>query len=78
MSDAKIVSRYMSANKIFEILRDYENRGMVAAKLRNKFNLNDYKSHKLSQMCFDMLTKAEYLETNLDLSLNIIPKRRVL
>lgn len=59
---------YEHANEILEILRDCENQEMVAAKLKDKFGLNDYQIRKISQMRFDMLTKAEYLEAKQKLS----------
>lgn len=59
---------YEHANEILEILRDCENQEMVATKLKDKFGLNDYQIRKISQMRFDMLTKAEYLEAKQKLS----------
>lgn len=54
---------YEHSNEIFDIIRDCEDQEMLAARLKDKFGLNDYQVRKLSQMRFDMLTKAEYLET---------------
>lgn len=54
---------YEHADEILETLRECEDQETVSAKLKDKFGLNDYQIRKLSQMRFDMLTKAEYLET---------------
>ena len=54
---------YEHANEILAILRDCEDQEMLSVRLKDKFDLNDYQVRKFSQMRFDMLTKAEYLET---------------
>lgn len=54
---------YEHANEIIEILRDCEDQKMLSARLKDKLGLDDYQIRKLSQMRFEMLTKAEYLET---------------
>lgn len=60
---------YEHINDILEIISNSENREMMEARLKDKFGLNDYQIRKISQMRFDMLTKAEYLETKQKLAL---------
>lgn len=61
---------YENAESILEVLRTCEDVDVVAAKLKDRFGLNDYQIRKLSQMRFDMLTKQEYLEAKQKVEVN--------
>lgn len=51
---------YENASAILEALKACEDSDAMSAKLKDEFGLNNYQIRKLSQMRFDMMTKAEY------------------
>lgn len=58
---------YENSDKILGILKNCDDPDQIAVKLKEEFGLDDYQIRKLSQMRFDMLTKAEYENAKLKL-----------
>lgn len=51
---------YENSEAILDVLRECTSSDMLSAKLKERFELNDYQIRKLEQMRFDMMTYSEY------------------